>query len=177
MVVGHLGQHGRRVDAVSAAEGDQEPARARQPHQPRDVIGDQHVVAVRGHQIVPRRARPVVSRQHRFVGVQLGLVGAVGDCAEHHAFGGGRLREHQQRLVGMGGDDRRVEQAGSAAADGDQHAFGHRAAPNAPAAGGHLVESHRRSPRRSCADPPVTVRQVGEPNTDSMPWWSRKTKR
>ena len=125
MAVRHLGDDGRGVDPLPSTQRDQESARAGQPHQAADVVRHQHVVGAGRHQVVPRRAGPRSPRQHRGVGVQLRMVRRVRNGAEHCALGGGRCRQHQQRLIRVGRDDGRVEQTWRGVAGGDQHAIGH----------------------------------------------------
>ena len=59
--------------------------------------------------------------QHRLVGVQLGAVGRVRNRPEHGALVRGRVVEHQQRLVGVDGDDGRVEKPRRAVTGLHQH--------------------------------------------------------
>jgi hypothetical protein len=96
---------------VASPERDKESAGAVEPHQAGDVVGDQHTVVVRRDEVVPRGPCAAMSGQHRFVGVQLGVVGAVGNRPEHRAFLVGGFGEHRQRLLRMGGDDHRIENA------------------------------------------------------------------
>ena len=63
--------------------------------------------------------------QHRFVGVQLGAVGRVRDRAQDGALARGRFVEQQQRLVGVHGDDGRVEKPRRVVSRLHQHAVGH----------------------------------------------------
>ena len=99
-------------------------------------------------------------------------VARVAERAEHLALGARRVGE-QRAAPGRGGwRSRRASKRRAAAvavADLTPPAAGARERDRR--AGADRGELLRRPARRTSRDPPTTVRQCGDPVTDSMPWW------
>ena len=120
VLVLHPVDHRGRVDEVLTAEGDQVVGLGVEPLQPGQVVGDDDLAArVDGSPEVPRRPGAPGPRQQRRVRVQQRDVARVRQRREDLALFGGRLRQHRERLGGVGGDDDGVVRRDLAVAVGD----------------------------------------------------------
>ena len=110
VVVLELGEHLAVVDLVRAVEGDQELVARVESLQPVHPVGEGGRVAGSGAEVVvPARPGPGAAGEEPGVGVQRRQVGLVADGAEDLAFGGGGVAEQVEALVGVPGEDHRVE--------------------------------------------------------------------
>ena len=79
------------------------------------------IAAPRPRGIVPAGPNPPPPRHQRGIAVQHRLVGLIGKGAQQAAFLGAGVRQHRQRLVGVGGQHHMVETPGLPAGRGDFH--------------------------------------------------------
>lgn len=162
MLVDHPVQDGAGVDGVLVAEGDHEPALGGpgEAVQPGQVIAHQYAVRCRvasGEPVVPRSSGPRGRRQYGGVGVQHGPVHRIGHGGQDGFFDGGGLGEDPQRLVGVGGDHRGVEDPDLVGGVTDGHPVGQPVHRAYGCAGQDRVEPFGHRPhvgRRTAADRP-----------------------